>query len=319
MEIGISHAGDSVTPSESNYGLDVGGVTGMVATAASATVSGVVGIIGSGIGLSMQYSAMKLQLECFDQLDKADSPPIPKAYIYLLAVQSIFSLCEGFVSFTDPLYTSIMFQCPWAAGEPVIHAPAALDLSTLLQDNPATQHVILVLENGWPALLAALSFIISTNLSDELFIDVLSSYQASTNVAEMLALSTPRNPLFNSLSKFAIPSRVVSNLVFDVAPLTPWISTSFTNNLAQAVLSPCNNYVYESVQTDLLSQTTYSRGHSSFWWSWFGLDGAAERFSTVVLTLKTTQSLTPRQQTQILAVFQGTQRMRRLLRSVTHR
>jgi hypothetical protein len=61
MGVGISHAGDSATPSGSNYGLDVGGVAGMVATAASATVSGVVGIIGSGIGLSVQNSAMKLQ------------------------------------------------------------------------------------------------------------------------------------------------------------------------------------------------------------------------------------------------------------------
>lgn len=66
----------------------------------------------------------------------------------------------------------------WAAGEPVIRAPAALDLSTPPQDDPATQRLTIMrstVENGWPALLAALSFIISTNLSDELFIDVLSS------------------------------------------------------------------------------------------------------------------------------------------------
>ncbi|KAG1739673.1 hypothetical protein EDB19DRAFT_1978066 [Suillus lakei] len=84
MGIGISHAGDTATPSGSNYGLDV---AGMVATAASATVSGIVGIIGSGIGLSVQNSAMKLQR--VDQLDKADSPPITEAYVYLLAVQCI--------------------------------------------------------------------------------------------------------------------------------------------------------------------------------------------------------------------------------------
>ncbi|KAG1726836.1 hypothetical protein EDB19DRAFT_1897612 [Suillus lakei] len=229
MGVGISHGGDSATPSGSNYGLDV---AGMVATAASATVSGVVGIIGSGIGLSVQNSAMKLQ--CIDQLDKADSPPIPEAYVYLIAVQCIVSLCEGFASFTGPLYTSIMVQRPRAAGEPVIRAPAALDLSTLPQDDPATQHLIIVrsmVENGWPALLAALSFIISTNLSDDLFIDVLSSYQALTNVAGMLALSTPRDALFNSLSKFAIPSRVVSSLESYIEPPTPRTATSFTDNL----------------------------------------------------------------------------------------
>ncbi|KAF9230177.1 hypothetical protein BU15DRAFT_69416, partial [Melanogaster broomeanus] len=93
-----------------SYGLDVGGVAVMVAnaaaTAASATVSGVVGMIGSGAGLSVQSSAMKLQ--CIDQLDKADSPPIPESYVYLLGVQCIVSLCEGFASFTGPLYTSLM-------------------------------------------------------------------------------------------------------------------------------------------------------------------------------------------------------------------
>ncbi|KAG1890892.1 hypothetical protein F4604DRAFT_1949239 [Suillus subluteus] len=87
---------------------------------------------------------------------------------------------------------SIMVQHPRATGEPVIHAPAALDLSTLPHDDPATQHLIIVhsmVENGWITLLAALSFIILTNLSDELFIDVLSSYQALTDVAGMLALN----------------------------------------------------------------------------------------------------------------------------------
>ena len=47
--------------SSSAYGLDVGGVAGMVASAASATVSNVVGMMGSEAGLSAQNSAMKLQ------------------------------------------------------------------------------------------------------------------------------------------------------------------------------------------------------------------------------------------------------------------
>lgn len=57
----LSQIGESGNPSSSSYGLDVGGVAGMVATAASATVSGVVGMMGSGGGLSLQGSAMKLQ------------------------------------------------------------------------------------------------------------------------------------------------------------------------------------------------------------------------------------------------------------------
>ncbi|KAG1824868.1 uncharacterized protein BJ212DRAFT_1566454 [Suillus subaureus] len=294
MGVGISHAGDSATPSGSNYSLDVGGVAGMVATAASATVSGVVGIIGSGIGLSVQNSAMKLQ--CIDQLDKADSPPIPEAYIYLLAVQCIVSLCEGFASFTGPLYTSIMVQRPRAAGEPVIRAPAALNLSTLSQDDPATQHLVIVrsmVENGWPALLAALSFIISTNLSDELFIDVLSSYQALTNVAGMLALSTPRDALFNSLSKFAIPSRVVSSLESYVEPPTPRTSTSFTDNLGLTapIQAPGLSERNLACLKVLVSSALFLAG--SLGESWYGILEALQN-ADYVLNVKAAQASTNR-------------------------
>jgi hypothetical protein len=54
--VGVSsHPGDSPVSSGSNF--DVGAVAGMVATAASATVSGDVGMMGSGGGLSLQESA----------------------------------------------------------------------------------------------------------------------------------------------------------------------------------------------------------------------------------------------------------------------
>ncbi|KAG1863602.1 hypothetical protein DFJ58DRAFT_774004 [Suillus subalutaceus] len=43
-----------------------------------------------------------MKLQFIDQLDKADLPSVPKAYIYLLAVQCIVSLCEGLASFTGP-------------------------------------------------------------------------------------------------------------------------------------------------------------------------------------------------------------------------
>lgn len=55
--IGISSGADG---SPAGY-MDVGGVAGMVATAASATMSGVVGMMGPEAGLSVQGSAMKLQ------------------------------------------------------------------------------------------------------------------------------------------------------------------------------------------------------------------------------------------------------------------
>ncbi|KAJ7911535.1 hypothetical protein B0H13DRAFT_2009133, partial [Mycena leptocephala] len=220
--------------SNSGYGLDVAGMAGMVATAASATVSGVVGMMGSTGGLSLQGSAMKLQ--CIDQLDKADAPPIPESYIYLLAVQCIVSLCEGFAAFTGPLYSTIVIQRPRAAGEAVIRAPPALDLASLPEDAPSTAQlriVCAIIESGWPALLAALSFIIATNLSDDLFVEVLASYQAMTNVAGMLGLTTPRDAFFTSLAKFAVPTRVVSSLdhSYGTEAQTPRSAASISENL----------------------------------------------------------------------------------------
>ncbi|KAK7679003.1 hypothetical protein QCA50_017947 [Cerrena zonata] len=222
------------TPSESGsgYHLDVGGVAGMVATAASTTMSSVVGMMGSEAGLSVQGSAMKLQ--CIDQLDKADSPPIPDSYIYLLGVQCLVSLCDGFASFVGPLYNSLIVQRPRLAGEPVIRAPPAIDLASLSQEEPTTQQLQSIhnmIESGWPALLAALSFLISTNLSDDLFMDVLASYQAMTNVAGMLGLATPRDTFFTSLSKFAIPTRVVSALENYAEPQTPRTAGTLSENL----------------------------------------------------------------------------------------
>ncbi|KAG6888448.1 hypothetical protein C0992_008477 [Termitomyces sp. T32_za158] len=228
LGVGTQMAGVGVSPEAtvSTYSLE------RVATAASATVSGVVGMIGSSGGLSLHGSSMKLQ--CIDQLDKADSPPIPESYIYLLAVQCLVSLCDGLASFTGPLYTTIVIQRPKIPGETIVRAPPALDITSLPNEEPSTKQLAIVrdiIESGWPALLAALSFIISTNLSDELFVEVLASYQALTNVSGMLGLTTPRDAFFASLSKLAVPARVVSSLESYVESQTPRSTASFSENL----------------------------------------------------------------------------------------
>ena len=148
-------------------------------------------------------------------------------------MQCIASLCEGFAAFTGPIYTSIVIQKPRTAGESVIRAPPSLDVDKLPQeDNVALQlrSVRDMVASGWPALLAALSFIISTNLSDELFGDVLASYQAMTNVSGMLGLTTPRDAFFTSLAKFAVPTKVVSSVDSVESPM-PRTTQSLTDNL----------------------------------------------------------------------------------------
>ncbi|KIY67422.1 hypothetical protein CYLTODRAFT_422528 [Cylindrobasidium torrendii FP15055 ss-10] len=212
--LGVNVSNDATTPG----GAGSGSMAGMVANAAV----GVASMMSSGNGLSLQTSAMKLQ--CIDQLDKADAPPIPEAYIYLLAVQCLVSLCEGFTSFTGPLYTQYVIQKPRTAGDAPNRAPAALDLSTL-PESSTTSHLYIVrsiIASGWPALLAALSFVLSTNLSTDLFVDVLAAHQAMANVSGMLGLTTPRDAFLTSLAKLAVPPRVLSALeTYDAVPQTP--------------------------------------------------------------------------------------------------
>jgi hypothetical protein len=150
-----------------------------------------------------------------------------------------------------------------------------------------------MVENGWPALLAALAFIISTNLSDELFIDVLSSYQALTNVAGMLALSTPRDALFNSLSKFAIPSRVVSGLESYIEPPTPRTATSFTENLGLTapVQAPGLSERNLACLKVLVSSALFLAG--SLGESWYGILEALQN-ADYVLNVKGLQASTGR-------------------------
>lgn len=119
------------------------------------------------------------------------------------------------MTFSSPIYSSLVSQLPRAAGDPANRLPPALNFDILAQENPQVHHLRIVqsiISQSWPALLAALSFIIATNLSDELFVEVLASYQAMTNVSGMLGLATPRDAFINSLSKFAVPTRVMSSL-----------------------------------------------------------------------------------------------------------
>jgi hypothetical protein len=156
-----------------------------------------------------------------DQLDKADAPMIPEGYIYVLGLQCLVSIAEGFAATALPAFASLTPKPP--NGE-TPQLPPALDLETLPSDDPVVQRLRSdkrMIEAGWPALLASLSFLMNTNLSDELFGDVLAALQALTNVSGVLGAQTSRDAFLTSLSKLAIPSRVLTKLDSWVDPSTP--------------------------------------------------------------------------------------------------
>ena len=79
-----------------------------------------------------------------------------------------------------------------------------------------------MLEAAWPALLASLSFLIVTNLSDDLFDRVLKAIKTLIAVADGARLLTCRDAFLNTLSKYAVPLGVLKAIqAYNDAPPTP--------------------------------------------------------------------------------------------------
>ncbi|KAH9049809.1 hypothetical protein EDB83DRAFT_2553433 [Lactarius deliciosus] len=175
-------------------------VAGMVATAASATMSNVVGMIGAEAGLSVQSAAMKVQ--CIDQLDKADAPPIPDASIYLLG------------------HTCRPKATPWlgrACARTRRAGPFDAAPNRALTDG--TTDWVRDAERGVARASRGAILPNKHNLSDALFGDVLGALQALARAAGCLVLPTPRDAFLTALAKAALPPRVVAAL--DDIPQTP--------------------------------------------------------------------------------------------------
>lgn len=138
--------------------------------------------------MRVTFRSLKFRIE---QHDKAEAPMVPETYIYLLALQSLDAVAES-------IYV--------AAG----------------QSNEPQIEVRGMAESAWPALLAALSYGIGTNLSDGLFAEVLSALQDFTVACGLLGLDTPRNAFLSTLGKYAVPPPAVSAMqAFMDAPSAP--------------------------------------------------------------------------------------------------
>ncbi|KAF7327771.1 hypothetical protein MKEN_00356800 [Mycena kentingensis (nom. inval.)] len=72
---------------------------------------------------------------------------------------------------------------------------------------------------------------IATNLPNELFVVDPARYQAITNAAGMLGLTTPRDTFFTSLTKCALPTRLVSSVDAAAVDLQTPRSATLTDDL----------------------------------------------------------------------------------------
>ncbi|CAG8580348.1 13705_t:CDS:2, partial [Acaulospora colombiana] len=198
-----------------------------------------VGMGGSGqveAGLNIANSTMKVQ--CVDQLDKVDPPPIPETYLYYLALLCLNSIADGLHNFVLTIFTDVMQKhsseknalerqtltstfstnssSPSSSPQmQTTQQPTVFGVSALkkLESHSFYKEILLVTEmanTAWPGLLAAQSFFLTTNLDDELFSGVLRAYQNFTIVCGVLQLSTPRDAFLTSLCKGAVPPSVVA-------------------------------------------------------------------------------------------------------------
>ncbi|OCF58554.1 hypothetical protein L486_04587 [Kwoniella mangroviensis CBS 10435] len=174
--LGVLHT-DPTSPGTNPHAsyLDLG--IGMVSSAATAGVNTMNAMMGGQGGGLSAASGVKLRL--IEQHDKAEAPLVPDTYIYLLALQSLDAIANG-------IYTSVASS------------------ATLIEPIKA------MASSAWPALLAALSYTMGTNLSDQLFADVLTSLQDFTVACGLLDLKTPRDAFLSILGKYAVPPPVVS-------------------------------------------------------------------------------------------------------------
>ena len=94
-----------------------------------------------------------------------------------------------------------------------MRAPGPLDPTMLPKTEPARARLRTVhtmLNAGWPALLAALSFLLTTNLSDSIFDNILGALQTLARAAGYLALPNPCDAFLTALAKAALPPQVVA-------------------------------------------------------------------------------------------------------------
>lgn len=163
-------------------------------------------------------SSLPLSIE---QHDKIDPNPIPERYPYLLALDMLVEITDGLAV---NLYTD---QGLPSNKTTIKDRHPVVDLSETLPDDGSPSPTKPMLAIAWPALLASLSFVITTNISDELFDRVLKTIKTLIAISDGSGLITCRDAFLNTLSRFAVPAAVVkASQVYTEMPATPGLTGS---------------------------------------------------------------------------------------------
>ncbi|KAL7790462.1 hypothetical protein V8C37DRAFT_384498 [Trichoderma ceciliae] len=211
------------------------------ATSVTGIISGSVGSEISNIGISIQWSSVRVP--CIDQLDKAEAPAIPESYIYSLILACISSLSDGLAKFILPLTVPNENRARRKASKPDVGrsspAPSQLEAegplsggsrerSASFKRNPVPinpmeleDHLAYpeikvcseIVNECWPAILATCSTFLYAALDSEYYHGLVRAFQRFAHVAGLLQLSTPRDAFLSTLGKAAVPPNILSACV----------------------------------------------------------------------------------------------------------
>ncbi|PYH42130.1 putative endosomal peripheral membrane protein (Mon2) [Aspergillus saccharolyticus JOP 1030-1] len=203
---------------EEQITLEAGGVAGVIGASVPITDS-------DAPGISSQWSVVRTPYT--ELLDKTEPPSPPETYIYSLVLNCISNLAEGLAKFILPLTVPDLKQkrrsraAGFGQGGDTSRQPQDLSKnahnrrSTVpinpldIESHPqlgAIKSCAGIIENCWPAILAACSTFLYAALDDEFYHNLVRSFQKLAHVAGLLRLSTPRDAFLTTLGKAVMPA-----------------------------------------------------------------------------------------------------------------
>ncbi|KAH0544969.1 hypothetical protein FGG08_000895 [Glutinoglossum americanum] len=265
--IGLGHQ-STIPGAQSTSGDPFGEQAAMEAAGVGGMIGGGGGMNELGVpGISTQWSSVRVP--CIDQLDKTEPPTLPESYIYSLVLTCINNFSEGLAKFILPLTiptegrakrrnrTPVNLEqdgalAPITETGPSPHStspepgrkrsakrsqvpvnPLTLDALPLFSEVKTTAAMV---ENCWPAILAACSTFLNAALDSEFYHSLVRSFQKFTHVAGLLRLDTPRDTFLTTLGKAAVPSNVLSANA-GASPSTPAAETQSIFKNAKGLLT----------------------------------------------------------------------------------
>ncbi|KAJ5632620.1 hypothetical protein N7490_008959 [Penicillium lividum] len=225
-------ADHSRSMTEDQIALETGGVAGVIGTSVPQTEMKVPGI-------STQWSVVRTPY--MELLDKAEPSLPPETYIYSLVLNCISAFAEGLAKFILPLTVPDFKQkrknrLAGTADQGPESVRSSQDLQSLdagrtqaaspfkkssVPINPLDlqSHVQFssiktcagIIENCWPAVLAACSTFLHASLDDEFYHNLVRAFQKLAHVAGLLRLSVPRDAFLTTLGKAAMPASTGSS------------------------------------------------------------------------------------------------------------